>query len=226
MAAAEQAAKFMALSARIANSYRAIAAMPLPTRMAANPAILMPAVAAVLGAIAAGLMSIHPTLFIASALLLWGLVYRRRERDLARFGITGFLVLLVLMVLRLAALGTIGQLTRLHLFEAFIAAEMLGAAAIVAVAWTTTPAPEAFPFASTLRSRDAVIAMLEATAAALCCGLRIGAALVIGTYLILRLVRGWMLWRWKGATMRGLSVAAIAIESFVLVMLAAMRNQW
>jgi hypothetical protein len=218
----------MAVGARFSNAFRALAVLPLSAGANDSPAALMPAMGAAIGAVAARIMNIHPTLFIASALLLWGFVYRRRERELGRAGILGFLLLLALMILRLAALGSIGEFDRLHVFQAMVAAGALPAASLVSIAWTTRPTEDAFAlrFASSLTTPMAVIAILEGVAAAFWCGLRMGAALVIGSYLILRVTRAWILWRRQGTTMQNLAIAAILIEAFALTMLAGLRELW
>jgi hypothetical protein len=112
-------------------------------------------------------------------------------------------------------------------WKMIVAAKLLGMAAMLAFAWVTRPAGEpAVKLGLEIRGWFVIAAMACATAFSLWIGLRIGGVLVIGSYLLIRLIRGWTLWRCGGATYNALLASVLIVETFAYAMLAAMRRVW
>jgi cobalamin synthase len=187
---------------------------------------LFPLLGVALGAAGAGIYSL-PALpsAVAAALvaILWGaLAFAPLER---RPGITGWMMFAAAVVLRALL---IKEIPSLHVLVIFIAAQTVSRAAMIAIAWVSRPAGYgiADEFLSTMTTPAALIAISIGTVAALLCGLRPAAMMVVGAYLIIRAAR-WFSYRYAGGVnANSLGATHLLTELFVLVMFTCAACRW
>jgi cobalamin synthase len=189
-------------------------------------AVLLPLYGAVLGA--AGAWIYHQQALpspVAAALvaILWGAVaFVPHQRNP---GIQVWVVLAAAMVLRCMLIGGVPGI---NVVAIFVAAQTVPRAALIAIAWVSRPAGEgvAYEFSSTLTTPVSLIGMLIGVAAALWCGVRPAAMIVVGTYLIIRAVR-WFAYRYAGGVNGNLlGVTQLFTELFVLGMFTCVACRW
>jgi cobalamin synthase len=154
---------------------------------------------------------------------LWGVLafpYERRS-----FGAVGAIVIAASIAARWFALEA---LVPGRVLELFIAAQTVPRVAIIALAWVSRPAGTGivYEFSSRLTTPVALIAMALGTAAALLCGLRPGAMILVGAYLIIRGVR-WFSYRYfGGVNANSFAATQLLTEMFVLVMFTCAVCRW
>lgn len=191
-------------------------------------AILLPLFGAAIGAIGALVYTGSAKTFPISAIelviaALWGVLafpYERRS-----IGVVGAIVIAASIAARWFALEA---LVPGRVLEVFIAAQTVPRAAIIALAWVSRPAGTGivYEFSSTLTTPAALIAMALGTGAALLCGLRPGAMILVGAYLIIRAVR-WFSYRYiGGVNANSFGATQLLIEMFVLVMFTCAACRW
>jgi cobalamin synthase len=101
-----------------------------------------------------------------------------------------------------------------------LVAKAIGIASMIAIAWYTRPVDDdSHRFAQTIRTPLAIAAITIAAALAfMLLGIRLGAIAVAGAYLIIRMIRGWFLWRRSGLTGDDLLASVLVIETFVFLL--------
>lgn len=99
-----------------------------------------------------------------------------------------------------------------------IVALSVSRAGAIAMAWVSRPAAGGLELSTRMRSGAAVTAIAFGLLAALVYGFRIGAGLVIGAYLILRLLRGWFYQRHSGVDGDDVAYARMAVECFTVLL--------
>ena len=121
---------------------------------------------------------------------------RTQERMLAilkdsRIGAFGAVAVALSLIARWQALDHLTAPP--DLLTVCIASQAVPRAAMVALAWVSRPAGSglASAFASTLSTPAALIAIALGFAAAMFCGFRAGVAMILGSYLIVRLARAY-----------------------------------
>lgn len=195
------------------------------------PAFVQPLIGAVLGLCGAGLIiGFRRGPGAVAALVLWTAAslatgergFARWFPKLPRFGMLMAGCTILLRWYSLISLETsVARLT-----TSVIAAMTLGPAASVALAWLSRPVDTpAFKKLARLSSPAAIVAVVEGTAAAMACGLRMGALLTLSTYLLLRLVSGFVNWRYGGIRASDLDGFRIVVETSALVILSSMRPE-
>jgi cobalamin synthase len=105
----------------------------------------------------------------------------------------------------------------LRLAAAAITAQTISRAGVVAMAWTSRPAAGGMELSARLSRGGAAIALLIGLLAALIYGLRIGAALMVGAYLILRAARGWFYRQHGGIDGGDVAHARMLVEGFAVL---------
>ena len=85
-------------------------------------------------------------------------------------------------------------------------------AAVVAIAWVSRPAPEGLKLAGRMQSWQASMAVASGVFAASLRGARIGTAVVVGCYLIVRAARAWCYRRKGGIDGTGIAAVHLAVE--------------
>jgi hypothetical protein len=105
----------------------------------------------------------------------------------------------------------------LRMMAAAIAAQTLSRAGVVAMAWVSRPAAGGLELCARLRSVAAVMAVLIGLLAALIYGVRIGTAMVVGAYLILRTARGWFYRQHQGIDGDDVAAARMFVEGFTML---------
>jgi hypothetical protein len=105
----------------------------------------------------------------------------------------------------------------LRMTAASVAAQALPRSGAVALAWVSRPAAGGLELCARLRSGAAAVAVIIGLLAALMYGVRIGAALVIGAYLILRAARGWSYHRHEGINGGDVAYARMFVEAFTVL---------
>jgi hypothetical protein len=111
----------------------------------------------------------------------------------------------------------------LRMMAAAIAAQALSRASVVAMAWVSRPAAGGLELNARLRTGAAVAAILIGLLAALIYGVRIGSALVVGAYLILRAARGWFYRQHAGIDGVDVASARLLVEGFTVVVAVLAR---
>jgi cobalamin synthase len=105
----------------------------------------------------------------------------------------------------------------LRMMAAAIASHTLSRAGVVTMAWVSRPAAGGLELTAHLRSGAALIAALIGVFAALIYGVRIGAALVVSAYVILRTARGWFYQRRGGIDGDDVANTRLLVEGFTLL---------
>lgn len=111
----------------------------------------------------------------------------------------------------------------LRMTAAAIAAQTISRGGVVVMAWVSRPAARGLELTARMRSGGAFTAGGIGLLAALIYGVRIGAGLAIGTYLLLRTARGWFYHRHQGVDGDDIAYARILVESFILLLAAFAR---
>ena len=189
-------------------------------------AVLLPLYGAALGVAGAwiyhlqGLPSPATAIFIA---MLWGgLALAPHQR---KMGIQGWILLAAAIALRYML---IENLAGPGVLAIFIAAQTVPRAAMIAIAWVSRPAGYgiAHQFSSTLTTPAALISILIGVAAAIPCGVRAAAMILVGAFLIIRVVR-WFAYRYAGGVNGNLLGATqLFTELFVLAMFTCGACRW
>lgn len=155
---------------------------------------------------------------------------RTRERMLeilkdSRIGAFGAVALLLSVIARWQALQ---YFSGPSVLTACIAAQAVPRAAMVGLAWASRPAGDGlgYSLASTLGTTGAVIALLQGAVAAFVCGLREGAVIVLGSFVIVRLAREYFYRRIGGVNGDCLGATEQALEIFILALFACASCSW
>jgi hypothetical protein len=98
------------------------------------------------------------------------------------------------------------------------AAQCISRAGAVALAWTSQPAAGGLELCARLRISAVVPALLTGVLAASMTGLRIGIALLVGAYLILRGARDWFYRRHAGIDGDDIAYARMTVECFTVLL--------
>jgi cobalamin synthase len=105
----------------------------------------------------------------------------------------------------------------LRMAAAAIAAQTISRAGIVVMAYTSSPTAGGLELTERLRRGAALNAAVIGLLAALIYGVRIGAAMLVGAYLILRTARGWFYRQHKGIDGDDVANARMLVEAFTLL---------
>lgn len=108
----------------------------------------------------------------------------------------------------------------LRMALAAAAAQCISRAGVLALAWTSRPAAGGLELCARLRISSVVPAVLIGALAASMYGLRIGIALIVGAYLILRGARDWFYRQHSGIDGDDVADARMAVECFTVLMAA------
>jgi adenosylcobinamide-GDP ribazoletransferase len=155
-----------------------------------------------------------------------------RSRDLmlqilkdSRVGTYGAVAVFVSFTLRWQALQFFATPRWL---EVMIASQVMARASMVALAWVSRPLDTGlgYELASTLSSPVAIAVIVQGAIAALFTGWRSGIALIVGTWLILRLLRWFFESRLGGVNGDCLGAAGQIIEILTLLLFTCGRCQW
>ncbi len=143
----------------------------------------------------------------------------------SRIGTFGAVAIVLSILARWQALE---HLTTDRLIEVFIASQAVPRAAIVALAWISRPAGTGLglAFSSTLSTGAAVTAIAQGIAAALFCGLRPGAAIILGSYLAIRLAQAYFYRRIGGVNGDCLGATEQVLEISVLILFTCRNCSW
>lgn len=154
----------------------------------------------------------------------WGaLAFAPREAP--RFGIAAGAVLVAGVAVRWFALDA---LLPARVLEVYIASQTVPRAAMIVMAWVSRPAGNgtAERFGAKLTIPVAMIAIVVGIAAALLCGVRPGMGILVGSYLIVRLVI-WFSDRYAGGlTGDSLGITQLLTELFVLLLFMCSACRW
>ena len=149
---------------------------------------------------------------------------RTQERMLSilkdsRIGTYGAVAIVFSIVARWQA---VEHLATAHVYEAFIAAQAVPRAAIVALAWVSRPVGTGLglAFSSALTTTAAIAAIVQGLAAAFLCGVRPGILIVLGAYLAIRAARWHFYRRIGGVNGDCLGALEQILEIFILVLFA------
>ena len=115
-----------------------------------------------------------------------------------------------------------------EIWEILIASQAFPRAGMVALAWVSRPVGTGLglAFSSTLTTSGALIAIGQGIVAALVCGLRAGLTLIVGGYLIIRLMRAYFYRRIGGVNGDCLGATEQLLEVFVLVLFTCGECAW
>jgi adenosylcobinamide-GDP ribazoletransferase len=148
----------------------------------------------------------------------------------SRIGTFGAVALILSVIARWQALQSLalGSLATDRIVEALVASQAVPRAAMVAMAWTSRPTGDGLghAFLSTLSTPAALNAMAQGAVAALICGWRPGIAMVVGSFLIVRLARAWFYRRIGGVNGDCLGFTEQLLEVYVLVLFTCARCAW
>jgi cobalamin synthase len=189
-------------------------------------AVLLPLYGAALGAAGAWIYHLQGLPSPAAAILisiLWGgLAFAPHQR---KTGVQGWIVLAATIALRFMLIENIAGPNVLAMF---IAAQTVPRAGMIAIAWVSRPAGYgiAHKFSSTLTTPAALISIAIGVAAATLCGVRPAAMILVGAFLIIRVVR-WFAYRYAGGVNGNLLGATqLFTELFVLAMFTCSTCRW
>ncbi len=216
-------------------------------------AIFFPLVGAILGAAGAGIflglarllpLSIAALVVVAFWAAISGVLHedgladsadafragRSREKMAAilkdsRIGTYGAVAIVLSVVARWQA---VEHIYGINIFAAFVAAQAVPRAAMVALAWVSRPAGSGLghAFAATLTTPAALLAAAQGIAASFACGVRPGLTIVLGSYLILRLAQFYFYRRIGGVNGDCLGAAEQILEIFILVLFTCRACSW
>jgi hypothetical protein len=105
----------------------------------------------------------------------------------------------------------------LRMGAAAAAAQCISRAGALALTWTSQPAAGGLELCARLRTSAVVPAVLTGTLAASMYGPRIGIALIVGAYLILRSARDWFYRQRSGIDGDDVAHARMAVEVFIVL---------
>jgi len=212
-----------------------------------------PCVGAALGAAGAGVylaaahalpMSLAALACVVSWIAASGVLHEDGLADVAdavRAGRTRESMLAILKDSRIGTFGTVAVILSVlarwqalqyfagpNIFAACIAAQAVPRAAIVGLAWTSRPVGDGlgYALASTLSTPAAVAALAQGVVAAMLCGVRAGAVIVLGSFIIVRLARAYFYKRLGGVNGDCLGATEQLLEVFILALFACQGCQW
>jgi cobalamin synthase len=182
----------------------------------------LPLFGAVLGAAGAGiywltLRSLSPSLAAFACVVLWTAAGRMPHEGKCPYAT----VTLGALVKWLALDHFAGS----NLLYACIAAQALPRAAMVGLAWVSRPAAD-YSGSSSLRTPDAIVALSSGILGASLVGVRAGVVLIVGSFLITRLVREYFYKRWGGVNADAMGATQQFLESFTLALFACGTCAW
>ena len=155
---------------------------------------------------------------------------RSREKMTAilkdsRIGTYGAVAIVLSVVARWQALD---HMAASNVFAVLIAAQATPRAAMVVLAWVSRPAGTGlgYAFTSTLTTPVALLAMAQGIAAAMACGVRPGLAIVLGSYLALRIGQWYFYRRIGGINGDCLGATEQILEIFILVLFTCQACSW
>lgn len=156
--------------------------------------------------------------------VLWGaLAFAPRENS--RFGVAAAVILVAGTTVRWLALDA---LQPARVVEVYLASQTVPRAAMIVMAWVSRPAGNgsAESFAKRLTIPVALIAIVIGIGAAFLCGVRPGMGILVGVYLIVRVVI-WFSYRYAGGlTGDSLGATQVLTELFVLLMFTCSACRW
>jgi cobalamin synthase len=106
-----------------------------------------------------------------------------------------------------------------------IAAQAVPRAAMVGLVWVSRPAAN-FTLSSSLRTPAAIAALGQGILAASLVGLRAGVVLIVGSFLIAKLVREYFYKRWGGVNADAMGATQQFLEIFTLTIFACGACAW
>lgn len=220
---------------------------PVPPGRAA---IFFPLVGGMLGAAGAGIFlgasrvlppSLAALLTVAFWTIISGVLHEDGLADIADALRAGRSQARMLSILKDSRIGTYGAVAIVlsivarwqavehvatpRVFEAFIAAQAVPRAAIVALAWVSRPVGTGLglAFSSTLTTTASVAAIAQGAAAAFACGVRPGVVILLGAYLLIRVMR-WHFYRRIGGVNGDCLGATEQLLEILILVLFACRN--
>ena len=143
----------------------------------------------------------------------------------SRIGTYGAVAIVLSIVARWQALDHISSI---NIWAALIAAQATPRAAMVALAWVSRPVGSGlgYAFTSTLTTPVALIAMAQGIATAMACGVRPGLAIVLGSYLVLRIGHWYFDRRIGGINGDCLGATEQVLEIFILILFTCQACAW
>jgi adenosylcobinamide-GDP ribazoletransferase len=107
-----------------------------------------------------------------------------------------------------------------NVFAVMVAAQAVPRAGMVALAWVSRPTGSGLglEFSASLNSVSAVISIALGIAAALACGVRLGIVIVLGAYIVIRLVQTYFYPHKGGVNADGFGIAEQLLETLVLIL--------
>jgi adenosylcobinamide-GDP ribazoletransferase len=155
---------------------------------------------------------------------------RSRENMLAilkdsRIGTFGAVAVVLSLIARWQALQ---YFSGASLVAVCMAAQAVPRAAMVGLAWISRPVGTGlgYALASTLRTPLALAALAQGAIAALCCGLRAGLVILLGSFLIVRLARAYFYKRLGGVNGDCLGATEQLLEIFILGLFTCTICSW
>lgn len=161
-----------------------------------------------------------------AVVLFWGSVSRVVREDVL-FGAPrrGPVVIRISLGVAMSALWVVvflhegaARVGILRMIAAAIAAHTISRAGAVTMAWTSRPVAGGLELTARMRTGAALTAAAIGLLAALIYGVRIGAGLVIGTYLVLRTARAWFYQRHGGIDGDDVAYVRMLVEAFTVAM--------
>lgn len=143
----------------------------------------------------------------------------------SRIGTYGAVAVLLSLIARWQALQ---YFTGGNLLAVCIAAQAVPRAAMVGLAWTSRPVGTGlgYALASTLRTPVALLALAQGVVAALCCGMRAGAVILLGCFLMARIARAHFYKRLGGINGDCLGATEQVLEIFILGLFTCTICSW
>lgn len=194
------------------------------------PAAVQPLAGAVLGLCGCAFVLLLPRgPGAVAAVILWTAVtLAKGERGFARWlpklPLFGTLLAGCTILLRWYSLISL-QGSPARLVTGVVAAMALGPAASVTLAWISRPVDQpAFQRLSVLSTPEAVTAIAEGVAASVACGLQVGSMLIISGYLLVRLMAGFVNWRFAGVRGSDLDACRVVVDTIALVLVSSLRQ--
>ncbi len=137
----------------------------------------------------------------------------------SRIGVFGALALFVTFLIRWQSVAAIPVKPVFEFVAILVASQAVSRAALVVMAWISRPAGIglAFGFCSSLTTSAAIVAILQGILFAFLCGARAGAIVVLGAYILIRILREWFYKRLGGITGDCLGTTSQIVECFVLL---------
>ena len=185
-------------------------------------------IGAVAGAAGAGIYiavsrALPPSLAALACVLFWAAVSRPVKEK--RAGAFHWIALAISVAARWLALD---HFAGPSLLATCIAAQAVPRAAMLGLAWTSRPAGDGsgYALASTLGTPAALLALAQGAVAAFFCGARAGVVILLGSFLIARLLRSYFYRRSGGVNGDCLGAAEQTLEIFILALFACQACSW